>query len=108
MARGRQSDFEFRQQATLSQKLAAKDPDFQMMAGSDETPSLAIARLKVLGQHGLLDLEQPWMKLVLDLLNAERKVKFATSERTNEITKMGLMMPKGDNIIEIEQNDIDD
>lgn len=108
MARGKQSDFEFRQMSTMSQKLAYKEPDFQEMAGSDETASLSIARLKVLGKYGIVNLEQPMIKLMLDLLNAERKVKFATSERTNEITKMGLMMPKGDNIIEIEQNDIDD
>ena len=35
-------------------------------------------------------------KFVKDLLNEQRKAKFATSERVNEITKMGLQMPKAE------------
>jgi len=32
--------------------------------------------------------------MFMALLDAERKVKFATSDTVHEITKMGLMMPK--------------
>jgi len=36
---------------------------------------------------------------MLDLLDVQRKAAFATSEKTNEITKMGLQMPKAEDII---------
>lgn len=89
-----QSKYEFRQQASLSQKLADKDDDFVELAGSDPDTSIAIQNLKVMGKFKIIDLEQPTFKLILALLNGRRKALFATSEKVNEISKMGLMMPK--------------
>ena len=87
------SDFEFRQQATMSQLLGFLQPDFQELAGSDPETSIAIQNIKVLGKHKLLDIKQPGLKLILDLLNGRRMALFATSDKTNEISKLGFMLP---------------
>ena len=86
-------------EASLSQKLAHKLPIFQKLAGSDPETSMAIGFFEILGQHKLIELEDPNMKLLMDLLNVKRQALFATSERNNEITKMGMMMPKHEDII---------
>jgi len=54
--------------------------------------------LTILGQHGILDLKDPSIMLLMDILNVTRKALFATSEKTNEITKMGLQMPKSEDV----------
>ena len=89
----------FRQGASLSQKLSAEMSEFADYAGTDPRVSLKLARLRILGQHGLIDMKDPEIELMWDLLNEDRKALFATSETTNEITKMGLMMPKKDAIV---------
>lgn len=93
------SKFEFVQQSSLSQQLANRDKVYVQLAGADAKISKTIGNLLVLGQHGLIDLEEPSIKLVLDLLNMRRKALFATSDRVNEITKMGMQMPRGEDIV---------
>ena len=88
------SKYEFYKEASLSQKLAFKDPIYAKLAGSDPETSQSIGFFEILGQHKIIDLEEPRWKLVMDLLNMRRKALFATSEKVNEITKMGLQMPK--------------
>ena len=90
----------FRQGASLSQQLgASKDGKiFQKLAGHDPKTSLTIGRLLILGKHKIIDLEDPTIQLVLALKDVERKALFATSPHTNEISKMGLMLPKSDAI----------
>ncbi len=90
------SKYQFYQEASLSQKLAHRDPIYKKLAGSDPTTSESIGFFEVLGAHGFIDLKDPTWKLVLDLLDMTRKARFATSERVNEITKMGLQMPKAE------------
>lgn len=92
-----QSKYEFWKEASLSQKLADKYPDYVQLAGSDSKISIKIQRLKVLAKHGLVSMDN--LSLILDLLNGDRMALFATSEKVNEITKMGLQMPKGEDII---------
>lgn len=94
-----QTKYQFFQEASLSQKLAHKDSIYSKLAGSDREISNSIGFIHVLGEHKLLDLEDPGIKLMLDLLDVKRKAAFATSEKTNEITKMGLQMPKSEDII---------
>jgi len=94
------SKAEFYQQASLSQKLSHKDNHFQMLAGADRQISKSIGFFLTLGELGYIDLNDPNMKLTLALLDIQRKAAFATSEKVNEITKMGLMMPKGDDIVD--------
>ena len=93
------SKFQFWQEASLSQKLADKIPIYQKLAGSDPETSEAIASLEVLGALGYIDLTSPTFKLILGLLNAKRQALFATSPHTNEISKMGMQMPKGEDVI---------
>jgi len=87
---------EFYQEASLSQKLAHKDKDYVELAGSDPLTSIQIQNLKVFAEFGMIDLEQQGFKFYMALLNGRRKALFATSEKVNEITKMGLQMPKAE------------
>lgn len=90
----RRSKDEFVQQSSLSQKLAHMHPEYSEYAGTDQEISETLAIFNVLDKHKVLDMKQPMMKLVKDLLNERRKAIFATSPLVNEITKMGLQMPK--------------
>lgn len=84
------------QQASLSQKVAFKDKIFSKLAGSDQTISEAIGMLEIMCDMGMLDRDDPNTKLLLAILDVKRKARFATSEKTNEITKLGFMLPKSD------------
>ena len=88
------SKYEFYKEASLSQQLAHKHPEYKDYAGANPKISLSIAFLNILGKHGMIDLNNPQWKLVKDILNEQRKAIFATSEKVNEITKMGLQMPR--------------
>jgi len=92
----RQSDFEFRQRASLSQQLADKDKIFQKLAGSNPEISKSIGILLVLCENGILNKNNPYVKLAIAVLDVERKADFATSEKTDVVTKLGLQMPKRD------------
>ena len=101
------SKYEFREQATLSQQLSSLIPDFEELAGTDPQISQSIALFRVFIKHGVMNGEDPGIKLLLDILNARRMAAFATSERVNEITKMGLMMPMVRDVVELEPDDED-
>lgn len=90
------SKYEFYKEASLSQQLAYRMKEYSNYAGSDPKTSLAIARLTILGEFGIINLNDDGMKLVFALLNEKRKALFASSEKVNEITKMGLQMPKAE------------
>lgn len=89
----------FRINTSLSQQVSDEIKDLQFLAGTDPETSLAIQRLKVFGRHGLINLDSPIMKLALDLLDGERLARFATSDKTNEVTKLGLMLPKSRSVV---------
>ena len=90
------SNFEFRQQASLSQQLSDSDKIFQKLSGSNPELSKSIGVLLVLCERGILNANNPNIKLLLAILDVQRKAEFATSEKTNEISKMGFMLPKSD------------
>ena len=90
------SKYEFFQEASLSQKLAHRHPEYSEYAGSDPKISITLATFAILSKHKIIDMNEPMWKLVKDLLNEHRKAIFATSEKVNEITKMGLQMPKAE------------
>ena len=92
------SKYEFWKEASLSQKLADKDEIFTKLSGVDPKISESIGVLLILIENKVIE-ESATIKLMLALLDVKRKARFATSERTNEITKMGLMMPKAEDII---------
>ncbi len=90
------SKYEFYKEASLSQQLAHRHKEYSEYAGSDKEISLSLALLNVLHTHKMIDLEEENWTLVKDLLNEQRKAIFATSDKVNEITKMGLQMPKSE------------
>lgn len=90
------SKYQFYQEASLSQKLAHKMPEYSDYAGADTKLSDSIAVLNFCKEFGLLDPESDGFKMTKGLLNELRKARFATSEKVNEITKMGLQMPKAE------------
>lgn len=94
MSPQRRSDLEFRQGAAMSQQLSDLDPIYRKLAGSDPSISDSIGFLLVLGKFKIIDLKNPAIKLTIALLDVQRKSHFATSDKTNEITKMGFQMPK--------------
>lgn len=85
------SDFEFRQQTSLSQRLGDKIPLLQILAGTDPETSIAIATLDFVSDPENWKLSP--IKFTMGLLNARRLALLATSERFNEISKMGFMLP---------------
>ena len=93
------SKYEFWKEASLSQKLSASIPIYQKLAGSDPETSESIGIFLKLGELGYIDLTEPTWVLMMGLLDVKRMAKFATSEKVNEITKMGMQMPKGEDII---------
>jgi len=92
-----QSKYEFWKEASLSQKLSDKIPILQKLSGTDQELSDAIAVLTYIKDPE--NLKRPGIDFMLGLLDVLRLSHFATSERNNEITKMGLMMPKSEDEI---------
>ena len=90
------SKYEFYKEASLSQKLAHRHPEYSDYAGSDKGISITLALFNILDKHKIIDLNDPNWRFMKDLLNEQRKAIFATSEKVNEITKMGLQMPKAE------------
>jgi len=90
------SKYEFYKEASLSQQLAHKHREYSEYAGSDSNISLSLALFNVLDKHKMIDLKEEGWKFLKDLLNEQRKAIFATSDKVNEITKMGLQMPKAE------------
>lgn len=88
------SDFEFRQQASLSQRVGFQIPIVQQLAGSDTEISESIGILLYVTdkENETLLSEEP-EKWIIGLLNVIRLARFCTSEKTNEISKMGFMLP---------------
>jgi len=82
-------------EASLSQKLAYKMPEYQQYAGSDPEISEQLAIFNVLIDMKVIK-ETKEIKILRALLNERRKAAFATSERVNEITKMGMQQPKAE------------
>ena len=92
-----QSKYEFWKEASLSQKLSDKIPILQKLSGTDQELSDAIAVLTYIKDPE--NLKKSGIDFMLGLLDVLRLSHFATSERNNEITKMGLMMPKSEDEI---------
>ena len=90
----RDSKYYTYQQASLSQKVSFKIPILKKLVGADQEISDSIAILSFLGENGMLDKRDT--AFVVGLLDVLRLSHFATSEKLNEITKLGFMFPKED------------
>lgn len=93
MVRGKSKE-QFIQEASLSQKVAAYYPEYSDYAGSDPQISESIAILNFCAYFDLFDEEDQGFQMMKGLLNEIRKARFATSDRVNEITKLGFHLPK--------------
>jgi len=104
MNKDSRSKYQFYQEASLSQKLSDKIPNLAKLSGTDQEISDAIAVLTYINDPETFTdtktgKKKSGIEFMLGLLDILRLSHFATSERTNEITKMGLMMPKAEDEI---------
>ena len=86
---------EFKAQASLSQKVSFNDDAFRELAGTDPETSVAIQAIRDCISLGLLPKPENsfGVKVLLTFLNGRRKALLSTSEKINEITKLGFMLP---------------
>lgn len=91
------SNYEFYKEASLSQKLADSYPLYTQLAGTDRELSDAIALLSYLtDEENIKILQKAPSKWIIGLLNVLRMSAFATSEKTDTLTKMGMHLPKAE------------
>ena len=96
----KQSRYEFWKEASLSQKLADLQAMYPKLAGSDKELSDSIAILTYLTDPEKIKLmETDPMQWLLGLLDYLRMSAFATSDKTDILTKLGLQMPKAEDLI---------
>ena len=89
-----QSKYYTYQQASLSQKASYKNPILKKLSGTDQELSDSIAVIWYLGEKKMVDKKDT--EFILGLLDVLRLSHFATSEKLNEISKLGFLMPKQD------------
>jgi hypothetical protein len=87
----KKSSDDFRVQASLSQKVSFDNELIQKLAGSDPQISNSIAVLSYINDPE--NLKKSGIEFVLGLLNVLRLSHFATSEKTDIISKLGFMLP---------------
>ena len=90
----KRSSDEFRQQASLSQKVSYDIPLIRKLAGSDVQISDSIAVLSYINDPE--NFKKSPTEFMLGLLDVLRLSHFATSEKVNEISKLGFMLPNRD------------
>ena len=95
-----QSKYEFWKEASLSQKLADSQEMYPKLAGSDKELSDSIAILTYYNDPEKMKLrETDPVQWILGLLDYLRMSAFATSDKTDILTKLGLQMPKAEDLI---------
>ncbi len=96
----RTNDLYFRLTTLLSQELGAKDGNLGKYAGSDQTIGDTQAMINTMIAEGEIAADKDGVPLDKDLrfyyrlLDEQRKARFATSDKTSELSKMGLQLPK--------------
>ena len=94
-----QSKDNFREQASLSQQASDKDERLKKYVGADQAISDKLADIDTLIEMGYISENDPRIKFLKLRTDNRRLARLATSERLNEITKLGFFLPKADNII---------
>lgn len=79
---------------SFAQQISAVDERFKDYAGCDQETSNTLATLYVFGDHGLIDLEDEDIKLLIDLLKEQIKSSMASSEKMDNYSKLGFRLPK--------------
>lgn len=80
--------------SSLGQKVSFTHPLLRKVVGSDQELGDSIAVLSYLGEIGTIDKADT--KFIIGLLDALRQSHFATSEKTDILTKLSFMFPKED------------
>lgn len=95
MVKGSISDYAFGKTASLSQTASADNPMLQKTVGSDPKISDSIAILTYITDEEKIKLmnENP-TQWILGLLDVLRISHFATSEKTDIISKLGFFSPR--------------
>ena len=94
-----QSKDNFREQASLSQQASDKEARLKKYVGADRGISDKLADIDTLVEEGFISANDPRIKYMKRQLDNRRLARLATSEKLNEITKLGFLLPKADNII---------
>jgi hypothetical protein len=102
---------DFFEKISLAQKISDKDPHIKKYAGSDVELAKQIATLEVFRDYAILPLEES--QFIIDLLVEQNKATFASSEKTDIFTKLGLLFPKkekafGLGVLDADQDDPED
>jgi len=92
------SKYEIYHESMMSQRVSDENPILKKLSGTDREISDSIAIFTYLGEKGLVAKED--LSFILGLLDVLRLSHLATSEKTNEITKLGFMLPKGTNVVD--------
>ena len=87
----KRSNDDFRIQASLSQKVSYDIAIIRKLAGSDPQISDSIAVLSYINEPE--NFKKSPTEFMLGLLDVLRLSHFSTSEKTNEISKLGFMLP---------------
>ena len=95
------SRFEVYHDSIMSQRVSKDNPILEKLSGTDRELSDSIAVITYLGEQGIMNKEDT--KFILGLLDVLRLSHLATSETTNEITKLGFMLPKGTNVVDFRE-----
>lgn len=96
----RTNDLYFRLTSLLSQELGAKDANLGKYAGSDREIGDSQALLNTMIAEGEIAADEDGvptdkdLKFYYRLLDEQRKARFATSDKTSELSKMGMQLPK--------------
>ncbi len=86
----------------MSQRVSNENPILKKLSGTDREISDSIAILTYLLETRDKTKDIEW---TLGLFNVIRLSHLATSEKTNEITKLGFMLPKGQNVVDFSETE---
>jgi len=92
-----QNKFIAYQQASLSQKVSFKNPLLKLLSGTDQDLSDGIAVITYVTDPE--NSKKTPRDYILGLLDVLRLSHLATSPTTNEITKLGFMLPKEEALV---------
>lgn len=82
------------QEASLSQKASYRNVKLRKYVGTDPDISKKLAKLNVLMAFGIINKKDPLITLAYAILDEQRIAEMVTSERFNEISKLGFLLPK--------------
>lgn len=93
------SIMDFFEKISLAQKIAYDDPHISEYVGSDVELAKAIAFFSVCEDAGIIDPETT--SLIKTIMIEQNKATFASSEKTDIFSKLGLFRPKKERSISL-------